>query len=83
MSCAIFHEKHKFDKCLILLDTIYLRNNVIAYCLLWNYTQKQMNLAIKKIWAVVVDSSDNDDDIVSDHFDATLNDTDFQEGESK
>ena len=49
MYCAVCHDKPIFDKCTELLDTKYLKKHFITYCLLWNRTQKQMNLAVKKI----------------------------------
>ena len=58
------------------------KKHVIAYFLLWNRTQQQMNLAVKKLCAAAVDSDNYDgdnDDIVLDNSDTTSDDTDFQQ----
>ena len=80
MTCDVCHEKHSFNKCPILLDTSYLKKHFVAYCSLWNRTQKQINLAAKRIQTTAVDS-DNDDTVL-DNSDTTNNNPDFyHEGE--
>ena len=69
MKCAIYQDKHSFDNCPVLLYIPYLKKHFIAYCLLWNRSQKQMSLAVKKIRdATLADTNDNDNDVSSDIF---------------
>ena len=51
MKCAICRQEHTFDKCPVLLDIPYLKKHFIAYCLLTNRTQRQMEVAVNQITA--------------------------------
>lgn len=77
MKYVICQEKHSFNKYPILLDNPYLKKHFIAYCLLWNRTQKQMNLAVKRIQDSTIDNTGDNDDIVSDDSNTTDDGQDF------
>ena len=54
-----------FDKCLILLNILFLKKHFIAYCLQMNRTQKHMVASIYSIgatWSVADLNIDDDDD---------------------
>ena len=75
MKCAICKKEHMFNKCPILLDILYLRKHFIAYCLLMNRTQWQMNLAVNQITARMADVDTNDGDDTGPDSDSSNSDT--------
>ena len=86
MKCAICKQEHTFDKYPVLLDIPYLKKHFIAYCLLMNRTQKQMEVAVNQITAKmdVVDTNDDDDnssDSDSSNSSTIDDNQDFQQGE--
>ena len=75
MKCAICIQEHTFPKCLVLLDIPYLKKHFIAYCLLMNRTQRQMEVAVNQITAKLDDVDTNDDDDNSSDSDSSDSDT--------
>ena len=81
---AIYHKKHTFADCPILKDIDYLRKYFIYYCILMNYTQKQIVVTINHIdasWDTDDDTTDEPDCALDYSHANTDNDSNFQEEE--
>ena len=51
MACAICGEKYSFKDSKTLLDVDYLRKQLIAYCLQWKHTHRQITTAVNQLEA--------------------------------
>ena len=84
MDCAICHKKHKLYKYPILNTIPYIKKYFISYCILMNWTQKQMFATIHYIdanWDTDMNNNNNNNDDDDDSHGNTDNDPNFQEEE--